>query len=132
MAIFQKLAQLAVLLPFAAMPAAADHGQAMKIQYYWDGNCKNYAGEQMLGYADNHGPSECKQFYVAGSWSANIANCLDSAGCNCTFYTDEHCWSEVKPEYNTYYVSHGVNQNCAHNNGNGFRSYKCFVYSRIN
>lgn len=128
----QKLAVLAILFPFTAMPVLADHGQAMSIQYYWDGGCSNYAGEQMLGYADNHGPFECKQFYIAGSWSANIADCIDTAGCNCTFYTDDQCKSEVKSEYNTGFVYHGVQPNCAHNDGNGFRSYNCFVYSLRN
>lgn len=125
----QKLALLAGLLSCTTVPVSADHGQAMKIQYYWDGGCRNYAGQQMLGYTDNHAPSECKQFYIAGSWSANIANCIDGSGCNCTFYTDDQCQSPVEPEYNTGYVANGVHGNCAHNNGNGFRSYKCFVYS---
>ncbi|KAM7200400.1 hypothetical protein V8F20_005377 [Naviculisporaceae sp. PSN 640] len=103
----------------ATLAVMASASSAMKVQWYNDNSCSNYAFEQ-----NNPAYGQC---YNNGSKkpSANIANC-DHVLCYCTFYTGAGCTGS------SGYVSvtSGVNPNCAlkPSGSAGWDSFKCTWY----
>ncbi|KAF4334072.1 hypothetical protein FBEOM_12083 [Fusarium beomiforme] len=91
----------------------------LKVNYYTDGGCKDYAGVSLHPVTGSGWG--CYNYQWSGSNSANIADCTFPNGkCVCTFYTHKDCKgaseSVVYPD-----------DNCASNWGHGWESMKCGV-----
>ena len=91
----------------------------MQLNYYWDSACTDYANSVQV--ADGLDQGTCVQYYIAGSWSSNIADCYgQSANCGCYFFVSDNCSGEGYGA-DTYQAG----DNCADNNGQGFQSFQC-------
>jgi hypothetical protein len=92
---------------------------SLQINYYWDAGCTDYATQFNLE-ADAQGG--CINGDVAGSSSANIANC-NAEYCICIFYELEYCGGQSWEVD----VGYGVNPNCVNDGGSGVAvgSFEC-------
>jgi hypothetical protein len=98
------------ILPFLSATVFA----TMKIQYYNDGGCTDYAIE-----FNPPNDGSCWGYQWPGTHSANIASCSGRNLCYCEFYSEDNCGG------GQWTATYGQN-NCASNwNGGGFRSMKC-------
>jgi hypothetical protein len=89
----------------------------IKVQYYKDGGCTDYAIE----FNPPNGGS-CWGYEWGGTRSANIASCSGKNLCYCEFYSETNCnGGKWTAEYG--------HSNCASNwSGGGFKSMKCIEY----
>jgi hypothetical protein len=98
------------LLPLLFTLASA----TIKVQYYKDGGCTDYAIE----FNPPNGGS-CWDYEWGGIRSANIASCSGKNLCYCEFYSETNC------NGGKWTAEYGHN-NCASNwSGGGFKSMKC-------
>lgn len=106
------------ILSFASILTVAT-SQVLQVNYYSSGGCQGYLASFKPPISG--GAGTCVDYEIAGSNSANIADCTyGNSKCLCYFYTLRGCKGRAKG-------AGFQNQNCASNWGSRFQSVKCIV-----
>ena len=114
-----KLLGSAYLALFLGVGSAI--GQAMRVNYYSDMNCLNYAGvhvdvtwAQMPNEDDDNNVTNCYNYSYGES--ANIINCPNQDNCQCNFYGSEGCVGDASATAGT------DTTNCV----GSYKSFRCY------
>ena len=107
------------LKPVTSEYELSKRSELVQVNYYWDGACSNYAAQ-----VDYDSSWTCYNYYVAGSWSSNIANCYNGDNCQCWWFATSDC-VRTSCMGTSHYGPGG--ETCFDNQGQGVWSFTCGI-----